>query len=131
MGKLVITEFVTLDGVMEDPGGAEGFEHGGWAFKLERGPEGDKFKYKPGVCSLFPIQQDERDRWYVRQKGYKGEKWDLFCLDPAQQSKRAAESLGDELALAESFQQAAEASARAQASVAPPTIPGDSPTSTG
>ena len=29
---------------MEDPGGAEGFEHGGWAFKFERGEEGDKFK---------------------------------------------------------------------------------------
>jgi dihydrofolate reductase len=43
MGKLVVTEFVTLDGVMEDPGGAEG-GRGGWAFKFERGDEGDKFK---------------------------------------------------------------------------------------
>jgi dihydrofolate reductase len=44
MGKLVISEFVTIDGVFEDPGGAEGFEHGGWSFKFNRGPEGDKFK---------------------------------------------------------------------------------------
>jgi dihydrofolate reductase len=44
MGKLVVSEFVTLDGVMEDPGGAEGFERGGWAFAFDRGPEGDKFK---------------------------------------------------------------------------------------
>ena len=44
MGKLVVTEFVTLDGVMEDPGGSEGSERGGWAFQFERGPEGDKFK---------------------------------------------------------------------------------------
>lgn len=44
MGKLVITEFVSLDGVMEDPGGAEDYEHGGWAFEIERGAEGDKFK---------------------------------------------------------------------------------------
>ena len=44
MGKLVVTEFITLDGVFEDPGGAEDFEHGGWAFKFDRGPEGDKFK---------------------------------------------------------------------------------------
>ena len=44
MGKLVVSEFVTLDGVMEDPGGAEGFEHGGWAFRFERGAEGDRFK---------------------------------------------------------------------------------------
>jgi dihydrofolate reductase len=44
MGKLVATEFISLDGVFEDPGGAEGFEHGGWTFKFDRGPEGDKFK---------------------------------------------------------------------------------------
>jgi dihydrofolate reductase len=44
MRKVVVTEFITLDGVMEDPGGAEKFERGGWAFQFERGPEGDKFK---------------------------------------------------------------------------------------
>ena len=44
MGKLVVTEFITLDGVFEDPGGAEDFERGGWAFKFTRGPEGDRFK---------------------------------------------------------------------------------------
>lgn len=45
MAKLVVSEFVTLDGVMEDPGGAEGSPYGGWAFQFERGKEGDKFKY--------------------------------------------------------------------------------------
>ena len=44
MRKLVVSEFVTVDGVMEDPGGAEGFERGGWAFKYERGADGDRFK---------------------------------------------------------------------------------------
>jgi dihydrofolate reductase len=44
MGRVVVTEFVTLDGVFEDPGGAEGFEHGSWSFKFDRGAEGDKFK---------------------------------------------------------------------------------------
>src|SRR5512143_1852570 len=44
MRKLIVSEFVTLDGVMQDPGGAEGFDRGGWAFQFERGPEGDKFK---------------------------------------------------------------------------------------
>jgi dihydrofolate reductase len=43
MGRIVVTEFVSLDGVMEDPGGAEDFEHGGWTFEIDRG-EGDKFK---------------------------------------------------------------------------------------
>ena len=33
MRKVVASTFVTLDGVFEDPGGAEGFELGGWSFK--------------------------------------------------------------------------------------------------
>jgi dihydrofolate reductase len=45
MRRIIVTEFVTLDGVMEDPGGAEGFERGGWAFQFNRGPEGDQFKF--------------------------------------------------------------------------------------
>jgi dihydrofolate reductase len=47
MGKLVVTEFITLDGVVEDPGGAEkdSFDRGGWAFQFDRGSEGDKFKF--------------------------------------------------------------------------------------
>jgi dihydrofolate reductase len=44
MSQVVVSEFVSLDGVMEDPGGAEEFEHGGWVFQFDRGPEGDKFK---------------------------------------------------------------------------------------
>jgi dihydrofolate reductase len=44
MGKLVVTEFVTLDGVIEAPGGGEDFARGGWAFQFDRGAEGDKFK---------------------------------------------------------------------------------------
>jgi dihydrofolate reductase len=44
MGRIVVTEFVSLDGVMEAPGGGEDFEHGGWTFDIDRGKEGDKFK---------------------------------------------------------------------------------------
>ena len=44
MGKIVVTEFISLDGVVEDPGGAESFERGGWAFRFARGDEGDTFK---------------------------------------------------------------------------------------
>jgi dihydrofolate reductase len=42
--RIVVTEFVTLDGVMEDPGGAEGTPFGGWAFRFDRGDAGNRFK---------------------------------------------------------------------------------------
>ena len=44
MGRIVVTEFVSLDGVMEDPGGAEDYRYGGWTFEIDRGEEGNKFK---------------------------------------------------------------------------------------
>ena len=51
MARIVVTEFVTLDGVMEDPGGAEDFKHGGWAFQFARGDEGDQFKLDETMSS--------------------------------------------------------------------------------
>ncbi|HET8567013.1 MAG TPA: dihydrofolate reductase family protein [Solirubrobacterales bacterium] len=44
MGRIVVTEFISLDGVIEDPGGSEDYRHGGWTFEIDRGAEGDKFK---------------------------------------------------------------------------------------
>jgi dihydrofolate reductase len=44
MGRIVVTEFVSLDGVIEAPGGGEDYRHAGWSFEIERGDEGDKFK---------------------------------------------------------------------------------------
>jgi dihydrofolate reductase len=43
MGKLVVTEFVSLDGVMEAPGG-EDFKYAGWSFAFDRGEDGNEFK---------------------------------------------------------------------------------------
>jgi Fe-S-cluster containining protein len=62
--------------------------------------EGDKHRYKPIQCSLFPLLPDEDGNWYVRQQGYKGEPWNLFCLAPGNSSVPAVESLREELALA-------------------------------
>ena len=45
MGRIVVTEFISLDGVIEDPGGAEDYKHGGWSFEFDRGEDGDKFKF--------------------------------------------------------------------------------------
>jgi dihydrofolate reductase len=44
VARIVVTEFVSLDGVMEDPGGSESFRYGGWSFEIPRGDEGDRFK---------------------------------------------------------------------------------------
>jgi dihydrofolate reductase len=51
MGRIVVTEFISLDGVIEDPGGAEDYKYGGWSFEIERGEEGDKFKLDETVAS--------------------------------------------------------------------------------
>jgi dihydrofolate reductase len=51
VGRIVVTEFVSLDGVVEAPGGGEDFEHGGWSFEINRGDEGDKFKLDETLSS--------------------------------------------------------------------------------
>jgi dihydrofolate reductase len=51
MGRIVVTEFISADGVVEDPGGSEHFERGGWAFETERGQEGDQFKLDETMAS--------------------------------------------------------------------------------
>ena len=77
------------------------FFHDGCVLHKVGAAEGDKFRYKPAPCSLFPLEQDDDDNWYVRQHGYKGEQWDLFCLAPGFSQVPAAKSLKEELAFAE------------------------------
>ena len=56
MGRIVVTEFISLDGVIEDPGGTEGYVHGGWTFQFNAGPE---FEFTRLEIALAVI--DERD----------------------------------------------------------------------
>ncbi|GAA1256962.1 dihydrofolate reductase family protein [Pseudonocardia aurantiaca] len=52
MNRVIVIEFITLDGVVEDPDGSAGTAGGGWAFRY--GPEavaGDKFKLGPRLDS--------------------------------------------------------------------------------
>jgi dihydrofolate reductase len=50
MGRIVVTEFVSLDGVMEAPGG-EDFKYKGWSFEFDRGDEGNQFKLDETVAA--------------------------------------------------------------------------------
>ena len=63
MGRIVVTEFISLDGVIEDPGGAEDYKYGGWSFEIERGEEGDQFKLDETTAS---------DALLLGRKTYKG-----------------------------------------------------------
>lgn len=51
MGKVIVSQFISLDGVVEDPGGSEDLDRGGWAFKFDRGAEGDSFKLDEVMAS--------------------------------------------------------------------------------
>jgi hypothetical protein len=75
--------------------------------------ENSKLRYKPAQCALFPLAKNHNDEWYVRQWGVETEEWNLFCLNPAASTRRAAESLADEVALAHRYDaEAAEAAKR-------------------
>jgi dihydrofolate reductase len=79
MGRIVVTEFMSLDGVVEDPGGSEDFKYGGWAFDFARGDEGDAFKLeetrKSAAMLLGRVTYEGfADAWPSRE----GEFADLF-----------------------------------------------------
>jgi dihydrofolate reductase len=53
MGKLVVSEFISLDGIIEDPGGAEGTRLGGWSFRF---PAPDSMTYKFEELNASDVQ---------------------------------------------------------------------------
>lgn len=82
---------------------------GGWCVFFHRGcvlhtlgmADGETHQYKPTACSLFPLERDKNDRWYVRQAGYRGEQWnELPCLNPENETPMARDTLKDELEIA-------------------------------
>jgi dihydrofolate reductase len=83
MGRIVVTEFMSLDGVVEDPGGAEDFKYGGWSFEFQRGDEGDTFKLEETRNSKALLlgrvtYEGFADAWPTRE----GEFADLFNSMP-------------------------------------------------
>lgn len=51
MGRLIVSEFVSLDGVFEAPGPGEEFEYAGWTFKFDRGEDRNRFKHEELMAS--------------------------------------------------------------------------------
>ena len=83
MGRVVVTEFISLDGVIEDPGGSENFRHGGWSFEYSRGAEGDAFKLEETQASAALLlgrvtYEGFADAWPSRE----GEFADMFNSMP-------------------------------------------------
>ncbi len=73
------------------------FFNGGCVLHKVGMDEGDFTKYKPVQCVIFPLEPRRDGRWYVRQWGYRAEKWDLFCLNPRNTDRPAVESLAPEI----------------------------------
>ena len=85
MRKVVVSEFISLDGVIEDPGGAGGFDRGGWSFQFDRGPEGDKFRFDElaaadtlllgrvtyeGFAAAWPQMEEQTGEYGAWMNGY-------------------------------------------------------------
>jgi dihydrofolate reductase len=51
MGRLVVTEYISVDGVVQAPSGTEDFERVGWADDFSRGPDGNQFKVDETMAS--------------------------------------------------------------------------------
>lgn len=51
MGRIVVTEYISVDGVVEAPSGTESFERVGWTDPFSRGPHGEKFKLDETMAS--------------------------------------------------------------------------------
>lgn len=94
---------------------------GGWCIFFNQGcvlhkvgaAEGETYRYKPSACALFPLAKNDGGEWYIRQQGYEGEEWELFCLAPSTDTPAAAQSLQEEIALAERYTREQEEAKRA------------------
>ena len=78
---------------------------GGWCVFANEGcvlqkvgmAEGKPWKYKPSICVSFPVEKTQGGSWYIRQWNYRGEIWDLFCLNPKEDPTPARISLREEI----------------------------------
>ena len=82
---VVVSEFVTLDGVMQAPGDESEYDRGGWSLQVDRGPEGDKFKFDElaaadalllgrktyeGFAAAWPQMEEQTGEYGAWMNGY-------------------------------------------------------------
>ena len=85
MRKVVVSEFMSLDGVIQAPGDASEYDRGGWSFQVDRGPEGDKFKFDElaaagalllgrktyeGFAAAWPQMEEQTGEYGAWMNGY-------------------------------------------------------------
>jgi dihydrofolate reductase len=83
--KVVVSEFMSLDGVIQAPGDASEYDRGGWSFQVHRGPEGDKFKFDElaaagalllgrktyeGFAAAWPQMEEQTGEYGAWMNGY-------------------------------------------------------------
>ena len=83
MGRIVVSEFMSLDGVAEAPGGDNNFVRGAWTFDFDRGPEGDQFKMDETVnTAAMLLGRRTYDGFAAAWPGREGEFADRFNALP-------------------------------------------------
>jgi dihydrofolate reductase len=118
MGKIVVTEFVSLDGVMEGPGGDNDFARGAWSFEYDRGDEGNEFKTHEtmdaealllgrvtyeGFAAAWPERDGEfADKFntmpkYVVSSKLEDPEWENTTVISGKKAEKKIEELRDEL----------------------------------
>ncbi len=83
MGRIVVTEYISVDGVVEAPSGTEPFERVGWTDDFSRGPEGDKFKVEETMsCDALLLGRGTYDGFAPVWPHVEGEFADKFNSMP-------------------------------------------------
>src|SRR4029450_4090786 len=82
MGDIVVTEFLTVDGVAEDPGGSEGHPHGGWGFEAVRGKGAEVTLDEVGAPAALLLGRPTYDGFSQAWPGQEGEFADKFNSIP-------------------------------------------------
>jgi dihydrofolate reductase len=73
MGRIVVTEFISLDGVVEAPGG-EDFRHRDWTFAFDRGDDGERFKIDEALgAEALLLGRKTYEGFAAAWPGYEGE----------------------------------------------------------